>query len=612
MNKKIFKSIGLYIGLLCTTSLSYSQIIDYAPVQELARIKDAAINEISGAASSYNNPETFWIHNDSGDIPRIFLVDKAGNTLTQGNITNASANDWEDIASFELNGISYLIIADIGDNASSRSQYSLYIIEEPKPNLDGTYPSSFPIKRRINFTYDTGAQNCESLAVDVESGKIILVSKTSYGGSQKIRYVHELPLSVSSGTVTLVAQKIQEFGTIAEATTGMDISNNGKYAIIHTVLDGNFEFTRNQNETWADAFAKEPRRIGIPEDRGFEAICYGTNGIDLYLMKEGLNSPLLFYKGTINNTIVNVNSVELTPNKAAMYINRTLKLVATITPSNATNKKLTWSSSDLAVATVDATGLVTAISIGTAIITATSEDGGKTSTAEITITNPTTLITLQAEDAVFSGAIIGSNQSGYNGTGFVDFVNNTGDFIKWTVTVPTAGNYELSFRYALGNTARPLQLKVNGAVVVASLAFPSTTLWSNWQNVISTQALNVGVNEITLTSIGSNGGNIDELQVTNAPNLGTNQVEEVQKGKSIAVFPNPYKQGKLSLNIVGFEASNEVQLKITNLLGQLIHQEILTDKTHKELNLSERLNEAVYFISIEAGDNKVVKKLIVK
>lgn len=55
MNKKIFKSIGLYIGLLCTTSLSYSQIIDYAPVQELARIKDAAINEISGAASSYNN-----------------------------------------------------------------------------------------------------------------------------------------------------------------------------------------------------------------------------------------------------------------------------------------------------------------------------------------------------------------------------------------------------------------------------------------------------------------------------------------------------------------------------------------------------------------------------
>ena len=611
MNKKIFKAILLTIGFLFTSSLFYSQTIDYSPVQELARISNPEINEISGVASSYNNPGTFWVHNDSGDSPRIFLVDKSGNTLTVGAIANASANDWEDIASFQLNGISYLIIADIGDNASARSQYSLYIIEEPKPNPDGSYPSSFPIQRRINFTYDTGAQNCESLAVDVQSGKILLVSKTSYGGTQKIRYVHQLPLSVAAGTGTEVAQKIQEFGTIAEATTGMDISNDGRYAIIHTVLDGNFEFTRNQNETWAEAFVKEPRRIGIPEERGYEAVCYGTNGIDLYLMKEGLNSPILFYKGTVNNSVVNVSSLELTPNKTIIYSNRTLKLAATITPSNATNKKLTWSSSDPAIATVDATGLVTGISIGTAIITATSEDGGKTNTAEITVTSPTTLLTLQAEDAVYSGAVVAANQSGYNGTGFVDFVNATGDYIRWTVTVPTAGNYELSFRYGLGNTARPLQLKVNGTIVVASLPFPSTTLWSNWQNVISIQALNAGVNEIQLTTIGSNGGNIDQLQVTNAANLGTNQSESFQK-KTVNLYPNPYKSGLLSLDIIGFESSKSVQLKIINVLGQLIHQEILTDTTHKELNLSGRLNETVYFISIEDGENKLVKKLIIQ
>ncbi len=612
MNNIYIKSAALIIGFLVTSSLSYSQIIDYDPVQELARISNPEINEISGAASSYNNPGTFWVHNDSGDTARIFLVDQTGATLTQGTVTGASANDWEDIASFQMNGKNYLIIGDIGDNASARTQYSLYIIEEPKSNSDGTYPSSYPIQRRINFTYDTGAQNCESMTVDVASGKILLVSKTSYGGSLKIRYVHELPLSVSSGTVTLVAQKIQEFGTIAEATTGMDISNNGKYAVIHTVLDGNFEFTRNTGETWATAFAKEPRRIGIPEDRGFEAICYGTNGIDFYLMKEGLNSPLLFYKGTINNTIVNVSSVELTPKNATINITKILKLTGVVTPTNATNKKLIWSSSDTAIATVDATGLVTAVSIGTATITATSEEGGKTNTAEITVTSPTTLITLQAEDAVLTGPVIATNQSGYNGTGFADFVNNTGDLMKWTVTVPTAGNYELSFRYGLGNSARPLQLKVNGIVVVASLAFPSTTLWSNWQNVISIQALNAGTNEIQLASIGSNGGNIDELVVTNAPSLGTKAIENLQQKKSMALYPNPYKSGLLSLDIIGFNASNEVQLKITNVLGQLIHQEILIDTTHKELNLSGCPNEAIYFISIEAGENKLVKKLIVK
>jgi Bacterial Ig-like domain (group 2)/Secretion system C-terminal sorting domain/Carbohydrate binding module (family 35) len=610
MSTKIFKTITLSIGLLFTSSLSFSQSINYAPVQELARIKDTEINEISGVASSYNNPGTFWVHNDSGDSPRIFLVDKSGNTLTVGTIANASANDWEDIASFQLNGTSYLVIADIGDNASARSQYSLYIIEEPKPNTDGTYPSTFPILRRINFTYDTGAQNCESLAVDVQSGKIIMVSKTSYGGTQKIRYVHQLPLSVASGTVTDVAQKIQQFGTIAEATTGMDISNDGRYAIIHTVLDGNFEFTRNQNETWAEAFVKEPRRIGIPEDRGFEAICYGTNGVDLYLMKEGLNSPILFYKGTVNNSITNVSSVAVTPKLASINKTNTLQLAATIAPSDATNPKVIWSSSDPTIATVDSKGLVTAVATGTTKITATTEDGAKTDFSDITVLNPTTLLILQAEDAVLSGAVAAAAQSNWNGTGYADFINNTGDFIKWTVTVPTDGNYELSFRYALGNTARPLELKVNGVVAVASLAFPSTTLWSTWRNVVSIQPLKAGINEIRLTTIGSNGGNIDELQVTNAANLGINQLESLQK-KTVNLYPNPYKGGLLSVALSGFEASQSIQLKITNALGQLIHQENLTDTTHNELNLSGRLNEALYFISIEDGSQKVVKKLIV-
>jgi hypothetical protein len=612
MIQKLQKYFSLAVALTLVPSVFYSQIIDYDPVQELARISNPEINEISGAAISYNNPGTFWVHNDSGDTARIFLVDQTGNTLTQGNITGASANDWEDIASFQLNGKNYLIIADIGDNASSRTQYSLYIIEEPNYSSSGTNLSSYPILRRINFTYDTGAQNCESMAVDVESGKILLVSKTSYGGSLKIRYVHELPLSVSSGTVNLVAQKIQEFGTIAEATTGMDISNNGRYAVIHTVLDGNFEFTRNTGETWATAFAKEPRRIGIPEERGYEAICYGNNGIDFYLMKEGLNSPILFYKGTVNNTITNVSSVEITPKNASINITKTLKLTGSVSPSNATNKKLNWSSSDPAIATVDATGLVTAVSVGTATITVTSEDGGKTDTAEITVISPTTLITLQAEDAVYAGATVATNQSGYNGTGFVDFVNATGDIIKWTVTVPTAGNYELSFRYGLGNTARPLQLKVNGTVVVASLAFPSTTLWSNWQNVISIQTLNAGTNEIQLTTIGSNGGNIDELQVTNMPTLGFELNTELQKKKTIDIYPNPYKNGDLNIQLLGYQANEKINIHLTDLLGQIIHQATVTNNSFCSINLSEPLKTGVYLVIIEAEKNKIIKKLVVQ
>ncbi|HEU0228513.1 MAG TPA: hypothetical protein VFQ86_12300, partial [Arachidicoccus soli] len=183
MKKQTLKILFIYIFIFCVSATSYAQIT-YAPAKELGRIKDASLTEISGVASSYNTLGTFWVHNDSGDSPRIFLVDKSGNTLTKGTLTNATARDWEDIASFKLKGKSYILVADIGDNAQKRKQYNLYIIKEPNYNPNGSNPEFYPVLRRINFTYDTGSQNCESIAVDVKSRKILLVSKSNYQGSK--------------------------------------------------------------------------------------------------------------------------------------------------------------------------------------------------------------------------------------------------------------------------------------------------------------------------------------------------------------------------------------------------------------------------------------------
>lgn len=63
----------------------------------------------------------------------------------------------------------------------------------------------------------------------------------------------------------------------------------------------------------------------------------------------------------------------------------TAQLTATVEPIDATNKKVTWSSSAPDVATVDASGNVTAVAEGTATITATTDDGGKTATCTVTV-----------------------------------------------------------------------------------------------------------------------------------------------------------------------------------------------------------------------------------
>ena len=61
-------------------------------------------------------------------------------------------------------------------------------------------------------------------------------------------------------------------------------------------------------------------------------------------------------------------------------------LTATVSPANASDKKVIWKSSDTAAATVDTTGKVAALKTGTADITVTTKIGGKTAKATLTIT----------------------------------------------------------------------------------------------------------------------------------------------------------------------------------------------------------------------------------
>ncbi|MBR0461630.1 MAG: InlB B-repeat-containing protein [Erysipelotrichaceae bacterium] len=92
---------------------------------------------------------------------------------------------------------------------------------------------------------------------------------------------------------------------------------------------------------------------------------------------------------TVSRDPIHVSSVSLNKTSVTVY-GGTETLTATVLPTNADNKNLSWSSSNTSIATVD-NGVVTAVSPGTAIITVTAEDGGKTAECEVTVPEKVTV-----------------------------------------------------------------------------------------------------------------------------------------------------------------------------------------------------------------------------
>ena len=82
---------------------------------------------------------------------------------------------------------------------------------------------------------------------------------------------------------------------------------------------------------------------------------------------------------------VHVTGISLDHPSATIKEGETVTLVATVTPDNAANKTVKWSSSSETVATVDGNGKVTGIKAGSATITATTEEGGKKATCALTV-----------------------------------------------------------------------------------------------------------------------------------------------------------------------------------------------------------------------------------
>ena len=118
------------------------------------------------------------------------------------------------------------------------------------------------------------------------------------------------------------------------------------------------------------------------------------------------------YVRTVTPEIIPVSQITLNKTETSISVGNSETLTATVAPENATNKALTWASSDEDVATVAPDGTVTAVKAGAATITATAADGsGKSATCTVTVTGGTT----PSQPGGSTGGSSGGSSSGGGG-----------------------------------------------------------------------------------------------------------------------------------------------------------------------------------------------------
>lgn len=266
-------------------------------IQLAGYLESKSLRETSGLARSNVRDDVIWAINDDGPAD-LYAVGVSGEKRGKIRIPEAKNRDWEDLASFVLDDVAYLLVADIGDNDGKRNDVTLYVVEEPDPDADEA-----TLAWEIEFTYPEGPRDAEALTVDAGTEQILVLSKRDIPAQ-----LYSLPLR-SAGDDRVIAEYLGMLHALPQPTrrdvknartlnnwhwqpTAMDISPTGNGAVILT-YHGIYYFARQGDEDWMDAFARSPLGASLGKYRNAESIAFDREGSNAFVTTEKKHAPLL-------------------------------------------------------------------------------------------------------------------------------------------------------------------------------------------------------------------------------------------------------------------------------------------------------------------------------
>lgn len=269
------------------------QVVDtlYSQPQAVSKLENKEIDEASGLAFSWTNPNILYTHNDSGGDPVVFMLDTMGNDKGKIFLEGVSNRDWEDIAigPGQKSNESYIYVGDIGDNRAKYNEIRLYRFPEPR-----VWQKEITVKpETIKLKYPDGARDAETLMVDPLSGDLFILSKRD--SSNTLYTVAADKLWENTGVKTM--EKVMKL-PITMSTAG-DISKDGRQIVIknYWVI---YYWDRKEGESVPEALARKPILLPYtPEPQG-EAITFSPDGNGYFTLSEKrLRVEPVLYKYTM-------------------------------------------------------------------------------------------------------------------------------------------------------------------------------------------------------------------------------------------------------------------------------------------------------------------------
>lgn len=348
--------------------------------------------------------------------------------------------------------------------------------------------------------------------------------------------------------------------------------------------------------------------------------------------------------------IIPVTGVTMTPATVTVSVDNTQQLTATVAPSDATNQAVSWTTSNAAIATVSASGLVTGVAFGTATITATTQDGGKIATSAITVTQ---LVATTLNPVGDADIYQGSSTTNYGTNTILRAKNTSGSsvtrktYVKFDLTsanltnIQSAkvrlycsaldGTYSVTAYQQATDTWTETALTWGNApaigTAIGAQSINATAKYFEWDVTSYVQSQNSGDKVVSLcfadaataglmaTFESKEGTNKPQLVITDLKNAKIASTKSLKAEKNselmVKVYPNPLNQDVLTLKLEGYENLDKPEVFIYNLLGQEVYQSKIPDNKTLKINTSGLKKSSTYIVSVRSGNSILNTKLIV-